>query len=103
MFEMVITTLVLMRVMTKTPRKLQMAAIMMASRGFMARVPIAVAMAFGASVQPFTKITPMVSMVVMMRAGLENKDCSVSKVCTFYVVQMIVNRILQIGLNKELF
>jgi hypothetical protein len=45
----------------------------------------------------------MVSMVVMMRAGLENKDSSVSKVCTFYVVQMIVNRILQIGLNKELF
>jgi hypothetical protein len=55
-----------------------------------------VAMALGASVQPLTNMTPMVNMVVMMRAGLENSDCSVSNVCTFDVVLVIVNYILQI-------
>ena len=103
MLEMVTTTLVFIIVITKTPRKLKTAAMMIALRGFMARVPMAVAMALGASVQPLTNMTPMVNMVVMMRAGLENSDCSVSNVCTFDVVLVIVNYILQIMWNTTRF
>jgi hypothetical protein len=42
-------------------------------------------------------MTPMIRIVVMIRAGLDKSDCSVSNVCTFYVVQMIVNYILQLA------
>ena len=71
--------LVLMAVITKTPRKLKTAAIMIAGRAPMLRVETQVAMALGASVQPLTKITPRVKMTVTARTGLENspdKNCS---------------------------
>ena len=42
----------------------------MAERGRMARVTTQVAMAFGASVQPFTKITPSVNTEVTHSAGV---------------------------------
>ena len=54
---------------SKSPRKLNTAAMMMACRGFMARVETAVAMALGASVQPFTSTTPSVSATVTARTG----------------------------------
>ena len=41
----------------------------MAGRGFMALVEMAVAMAFGASVQPFTRTTARVRITVISRAG----------------------------------
>ena len=46
-----------------------MAAMMIAGRGRMARVETQVAMAFGASVQPLTRMTARVRMLVRMRAG----------------------------------
>ena len=52
-FEIVEATLALMRVMINTPRKLKMALMMIAARGGRQRVVTQVAMAFGASVQPF--------------------------------------------------
>jgi hypothetical protein len=42
---------------------------MMAGRGLMERVEIHVAIAFGASVQPFTITTPSVSRTVIISAG----------------------------------
>lgn len=57
-------------VITSTPRKLHAAAIRIAARGRTARVVTQVAMAFGASVQPFTKITPSVKRVVTHSAGV---------------------------------
>ena len=54
---------------SKSPRKLNTAAMMMACRGFMARVETAVAMALGASVAPFTMITPILSRVTTRRMG----------------------------------
>ena len=56
--------------MTSKPTKLQIAAMMMARRGFMARVDTAVAMALGASVAPFTMMTPMLSRVTTIKSGL---------------------------------
>ena len=70
MLLMVMATLLLIRVITKTPRKLQTAAIRMAFLGLIARVEMQVAIAFGASVQPLTRITPIVKMTVTNRAGL---------------------------------
>ena len=49
-----------------------MAAMMTAERTRMHRVVTQVAMALGASVQPLTKMTPSVSNVVTVRAGLES-------------------------------
>ena len=66
---MVIATAGAIIVMTSTPRKLNTAAIKMACRGFMARVETAVAMALGASVAPFTMITPILSRVTTRRMG----------------------------------
>ncbi len=54
---------------SKSPRKLQTAAMMMAWRGFMARVDTAVAMALGASVAPLTTMTPMLSTTTTTRTG----------------------------------
>ena len=68
---MVEATLELIMVMRKTPRKLKTAAINMACLAEMARVETQVAMALGASVQPFTRITPSVSTVVTANAGLD--------------------------------
>jgi BioD-like phosphotransacetylase family protein len=68
--EMVKATFLLTRVMMKTPKKLKTAASRMASFGLMARVEMQVAIEFGASVQPFTRITPVARMTVMSKAGL---------------------------------
>jgi len=59
--------------MTKTPRKLKIAAIKIASPGFIDLVDTQVAMALGASVQPFTKITPRTSVAVINRVGLDTR------------------------------
>ena len=56
-------------VITRTPRKLKTAAIKMALRALIARVETQVAMALGASVQPFTSTTPSVSATVTARTG----------------------------------
>ena len=66
---MVSATFLLMSVITRTPRKLKIAAMMIAGRGRMARVETQVAMAFGASVQPLTSMTASVRMLVRMSAG----------------------------------
>ena len=75
MLEMVEATLALMCVMINTPRKLKMALMMIAVLGGRQRVVTQVAMAFGASVQPLTKMTPSVSRTVMASIGLE-KTCA---------------------------
>ena len=49
-----------------------MAAMMMALGARMERVETQVAMAFGASVQPLTRMTPSVSTTVMASIGLLN-------------------------------
>ena len=67
---MVEATELLILVITNTPRKLNAALIRIAARTFIQRVVTQVAMAFGASVQPLTKITPSVSATVIRRTGL---------------------------------
>ena len=57
-------------VITRTPRKLNTAAITMAFRALMALVETQVAIAFGASVQPLTRITPSVKTVDTISIGL---------------------------------
>jgi hypothetical protein len=52
------------------PRKLKTVAIRIAEFGDMDRVDTQVAMAFGASVQPFTIITPVVSRDTIKSGGL---------------------------------
>ena len=69
---MVMATRELIMVITSTPRKLKMAAMMMASCARIQRVDTQVAIALGASVQPFTKITPNVNTTVMASIGLES-------------------------------
>ena len=71
-WEMVLATLALKCVMMSTPRKLNAALMRIAARAGMQRVVTQVAMALGASVQPLTKMTPSVSNVVTVRAGLES-------------------------------
>jgi hypothetical protein len=56
--------------MTKTPKKLNIAAIRIAERADMERVEIHVAMALGASVHPLTRITAKVRIVVTNNTGL---------------------------------
>lgn len=68
---MVCATVALSSVITNTPRKLKIAAIKIAARGPMDRVEMQVAIAFGASVQPLTRITPNVSATVTISAGLD--------------------------------
>ena len=62
--------------MMSTPRKLKMALMMIAARTFMHRVVTQVAIAFGASVQPFTKMTPKVSNTVIAKSGFEKTCCT---------------------------
>ncbi|MGI6765515.1 MAG: hypothetical protein ACOX4S_09575 [Anaerovoracaceae bacterium] len=57
--------------MIRTPKKLKTAAIKMAVPGLIERVDTQVAIAFGASVQPFTKMTPSVNKVMINNAGLD--------------------------------
>lgn len=66
---MVEATELLIWVMMNTPRKLKKALMMMAFLALRHRVVTQVAMALGASVHPFTKITPRVNRVVTRSAG----------------------------------
>src|SRR5699024_9359463 len=75
MLLMVDATALLIFVITSTPRKLNTALIMIAVRTFRHRVAMHVAIAFSASVQQFTNITPSVSSTVIIRTGFEN-TCS---------------------------
>ena len=75
MLLMVEATELLICVMMNTPRKLNAALIQMAPRTLMQRVVTHVAMALGASVQPLTKMTPSVNMMVMNSTGLEVIAC----------------------------
>jgi hypothetical protein len=74
MLLIVIATLLLIIVITKTPRKLNKAAMSMACLGLIARVEMQVAIALGASVQPLTKMTPMVRITVTNKAGLAKRS-----------------------------
>ena len=69
---MVWATVALTIVIKKTPRKLKTAAIKIAGFGAIARVETQVAIAFGASVQPFTSTTASVKSTVMHSAGFVN-------------------------------
>ena len=66
---MVSATLGLSMVITYTPRKLKIAAITMAARADIHRVTTQVAMALGASVQPFTRMTPSVNATATKSKG----------------------------------
>ena len=68
---MVTATELLICVITRTPRKLNIALVMMAERASMQRVVIHVAMALGASVHPLTKMTPSVRRTVIVKIALE--------------------------------
>ena len=61
-------------VMISTPRKLNAALMRIAGRGLMHRVVMHVAIAFGASVHPLTKITPSVRRAVISSAG-DDESC----------------------------
>ncbi|MPM26074.1 hypothetical protein SDC9_72575 [bioreactor metagenome] len=73
-FAIVWATFELIAVIVKTPKKLNTAAIKMAFRGVMLLVETQVAMAFGASVHPFTKTTPSVKATVTAIAGLVSSN-----------------------------
>ena len=68
---MVAATLAFIIVMTNTPIKLNTAAMIIALRTPIAFVDTHVAIAFGASVHPFTRITAKVSRTVTARTGLD--------------------------------
>jgi len=72
MFDMVSATDLLIMVIIRTPRKLKTAAIIMAALGVMALVETQVAIAFGASVHPFTRITPRIRTEVNSKAGFDS-------------------------------
>jgi hypothetical protein len=72
---MVCATVALTKVITSTPKKLKTVAINIAFLGLIALVETQVAMALGASVQPFTKITPKVSTTIVKNAGLDINCC----------------------------
>ena len=71
MLKMVCATAAVNRDSTSKPRKLQTAAMTMANFGFMARVDTTVAIALGASVAPFTTMTPMFNRVTTTKIGLD--------------------------------
>ena len=68
--KMVLATAVLIAVIATNPMKLQIAAMMMAGVGRMAFVPTTVAIAFGASVAPFTMVAPRHSKMMRPKTGL---------------------------------
>jgi len=70
MLYMVWATVALSSVITRTPRKLNTAAIIIAAFELMDLVEIDVAIALGASVHPLTNITPNVNITVIASAGL---------------------------------
>ena len=67
---MVMATVEFTIVITITPAKLQTAAMMIASSTSIDRVETQVAIALGASVHPFTKITHRIRKTVIIKAGL---------------------------------
>ena len=69
-FVIVSATVALSSVMTNTPRKLNSAAMRIAAFGGIHLVTTQVAMALGASVQPFTNITPSVRVTAIKSNGL---------------------------------
>ena len=71
MLKMVWATAAVTSETSNSPRKLQMAAMRMAALGRIARVETTVAMALGASVAPFTTITPMLSRVTATKTGFD--------------------------------
>ena len=71
MWKMVLATPEDTSVITRRPKKLQIAAMMMAGVGFMQRVETTVAMALGASVAPLTMMTPILSRVTTNNKGLD--------------------------------
>jgi hypothetical protein len=82
---MVSATALLTIVISKTPRKLKTAAIMIALLGEIDLVDTQVAIALGASVQPFTKITPIINTTVINKAGLERELRNSDKVIVINV------------------
>ena len=71
---------------------------MIAGRGAMERVEIQVAIAFGASVHPFTIITPRVSKTVTISAGLDmRREMKSVKVIVIYLLHP---RLAQFSPNK---
>lgn len=93
---MVEATLALSTVINSTPKKLNTAAIRIAAFGPMALVETQVAMAFGASVQPLTRITPVVNNTVIASAGLEMN-------CARKLVNVIVIQILPSFIFEAIF
>jgi intracellular sulfur oxidation DsrE/DsrF family protein len=75
---MVTATVALMDVITNTPRKLNTAANTIDFFADMDRVDTIVAIAFGASVQPLTKMTPIIKITTMKRAGISIRLCKKS-------------------------
>ena len=67
---MVFATAAPMVVTASKPIKLQIAAMMIAAPGDILRVPTTVAIAFGASVAPFTTVAPNVSNNTITNTGL---------------------------------
>ena len=74
MFEIVAATFALTSVITSTPQKFSAAAIRIAACGRIARVETHVAIAFGASVQPLTRITPVVNSTVSKKGRFVNSS-----------------------------
>ena len=64
-------TELLIPVITSTPRKLKTALIIIAGLTRIHLVAIQVAIAFGASVHPFTKMTPIVRSTVIKSTGFD--------------------------------
>ena len=90
MLYMVMATEALIAVITRTPKKLNIAAMTIALRTPIARVETQVAIAFGASVHPFTRITPSVSSadtasigfsVIIVRKSVIGIHCHLSFSC----------------------
>ena len=92
MLEMVAATLALDRVITKTPAKLHTAESITADLGEIERVDTHVAIAFAASVHPFTKITPVVITAVIAK-GSEWRQF-VIKVENVIVIEVFLNVLL---------
>ena len=66
----------LINVIVNTPKKLKTAAIIIAFLGFILLVDTHVAIAFGASVHPLTKITLSINIVITHKSGFFN-SCSI--------------------------
>jgi hypothetical protein len=79
MLYIVCATVALTKVITKTPRKLQTAAMMIALRGEIDLVEIQVAIALGASVHPLTIITAKTKTTTINSNGLVN-NCDIKSV-----------------------